>query len=547
VRPLERERSLRDVLAGLQLAAMSIPQALGYARIAGMPVVTGLYTLLLPPIAFAVFASSRYLVVAADSATAAILYGGISGLATPGSPRYVQLAGLTALLTAVLLLLARILKLGFLADFLSRTVLVGFLTGLGFQVGISVLGGMLGLEITAHRTLKQAAEIIRNLSHVNWLAIAVSVAVVGGIFLLQRWRARLPAPLIAVLVGIVASKVWRLADRGIAVIGHIDRGLPHVSLHISSWRETQDLIGIAFSCFVVILAQSAATARVYATRHRQELDEDADLLGLAAANASAAVSGTFVVNGSPTQTAMVEASGGTSQLAQIVKAVAVGLVVIWLTGTLEYLPRCVLGGVVFVIAVRLVDLEKLARMRRESPKEWAVALITALTVVVAGVLQGILVAMVLSLMRIVSHSYHPHTGVLVPGSDPPWQIVPAHYGAVSAPGIIIYRFGAPLFYANAGRFAREINTLLGPHPPAAEWVLVDAEAIDSVDYSAARVLRELQEEMAPLGVTLAFARVSPFLQADFDRHHVTEAVGSNRIFSRLHDALDTYSRSAAAT
>jgi SulP family sulfate permease len=534
---------MRDILAGLQLAAMNIPQALGYARIAGMPVVTGLYTLLLPPVAFAAFASSRYLVVAADSATAAILYGGLSGLAAVGTPRYVEFAGLVAVLTAVFLLLARILKLGFQADFLSRTVLVGFLAGVGVQVGIAVLGGMLGLEITALGSIHKVAEIVSGLPHANWLAIAISIAVVGCVMSLQRWRPKLPAPLVAVVLGMAASKFWGLAGRGIAVIGPVDRGLPHLALRVPTWSETQLLIGIAFSCFVVIVAQSAATARIYATRHHQALNEDADLLGLAAANAAAGMSGTFVVNGSPTQTAMVDASGGSSQLAQLSTSAVVVVVLLWLTTALQYLPRCVLGAIVFIIALRLIDLQKLATMRRESPGEFVLAAITAAVVVLAGVEQGIIVAMVLSLLRIVSHSYRPHTGVVIPIGEGPWQIIPARPGAISAPGLILYRFGAPLFYANAGHFVREINALLEPGTAGARWVIVDAEAIDSLDYSAARVVRELQEELALRGVTLAFARVSPFLHADLDRHGVTHVVGAQLLFATMHEALETFSHS----
>ncbi|HUN96963.1 MAG TPA: SulP family inorganic anion transporter, partial [Bradyrhizobium sp.] len=221
VRPLKRKRSIRDALAGVQLAAMNIPQALGYTKIAGMPVVTGFYTLLLPLIAFAAFGSSRYLVVAADSATAAILSGGLSALAPMGSAHYVQLASMVALLTAAFLVIARLLKLGFLADFLSQTVLVGFLTGVGFQVGIAVLGEMLGIEITTHRTVLQVIELWRDRNQLHWQTLAVSVAVVATIFLLARLSKKIPGPLIAVLGTEIASVVWNFSGRGIAVVGPV--------------------------------------------------------------------------------------------------------------------------------------------------------------------------------------------------------------------------------------------------------------------------------------------------------------------------------------
>lgn len=540
VRPLSGSRAVRDALAGFQLAAMNIPQAMGYTKIAGTPVVAGFYTLLLPPLAFAAFGSSRYLVVAADSATAAILSGGLIGMAPLGSARYVELTSLVALLTALFLLAARLLKLGFLADFLSQTVLIGFLTGVGFQVGIAVLGEMLGLEITSHRTVWQLNDVLHKLPHVHLPTVAVSAVVVVGVLSLIRLFPKFPGPLLAVVAAEVASWGWNFAGHGITVIGPVAGGLPHLGLPHASSKDLQMLIGIAGSCFVMILAQSAATARFYAARHHQSLHENSDLVGLSAANAAAAFSGTFVVNGSPTQTAMVERSGGRSQLAQISTAIVVALVLLCLTKPLQYLPRCVLGAIVFIIAIKLIDLRKLSSIRRESPGEFWLAVTTAAVVVFVGVEQGIILAMVLSLLRIVAHSYRPHTGVLVADGDAAWRMSPPVTGAMTLPGLAIYRFGAPLFYANAGRFTEEIRSIVGAAPSPVRWLVVDAEAITNIDYTAARVLRDLHQGLSQAGVTLAFARVSPYLQADFDRHHITEAIGVEMIFAHLHDALNAF-------
>jgi high affinity sulfate transporter 1 len=540
MRPFNGARALRDSVAGIVLAAMNIPQALGYTAIAGMPAVTGFYTLLLPLLAFATFGSSRYLVVAADSATAAILAGGISGMATPASAKYVALAGTVALLTAAFLLVARLLRLGFIADFLSQTVLVGFLTGVGFQVGISVLGEMLGLEIHSRRTVLQVAQIVRGLPHVHVPSLLLSAAVVAGVLILARFAPRVPGPLIAVAGAIAASAAWNFAARGIAVIGPVAGGLPHLGLPHMSWNEIQLLIPVAGSCFVMIVAQSAATARIYAARNRQPLDENADLVGLSAANTAAALSGAFVVNGSPTQTAMLEGSGGRSQVAHVATAAVVALVLLFLTRPLQYLPRCVLGAIVFMVAIRLVDLRGMQGIRRESPGEYLLALTTAGVVVLWGVEQGIVLAMVLSLIRIVRHSYRPHTAVLTRADGGIWQLAPVVRGATTEPGLVIYRFGAALFYANAGRFSEEIRLLVGPAASSLCWLVVDAGAITNVDYTAARVVRELQEDLAHLGVALVFAHVQSDLKPDLDRHHLTEVIGANRIFYTLHEALDCY-------
>jgi SulP family sulfate permease len=534
--------AVRDVLAGVGLAAMNIPQVLGYTAIAGMPVITGLYTLLLPVIAFAAFGSSRYLVVAADSASAAIFAGGVSGLGAPGGARYIALAGMVALLTAGFLLLARLLKLGFIADFLSQTVLIGFLTGVGFQVGISVLGEMLGIKVSSHRTVMQLVEVARGLPGMHLPTVSLSVAVVGIVLVLRQAAPKLPGSMIVVVGAVAASAIWNFAGHGIGIIGPVAGGLPHLALHAVRWKDVEPLLTVAASCAVLILTQSAATSRIYAARHHQEVDENADLLGLSAANVVAALSGAFVVNGSPTQTAMAEGAGSQSQLAQVSTAVVVAGVLLFLTKPLQYLPVCVLGALVFLVAIRLVDWKSLRDIRVESPQEFALAMTTAVVVVVVGVEEGIVLAMVLSLLRVVRQSYHPHSGVMVAEAGGTWTLVEAAPGVVTEPGLVLYRFGAALFYANAGRFSQEVTRAVGPVPSPLRWVVVDAETMTHVDYTAARMVMELQKSLTDAGVELAFARMPWDAKADFDRHHLTEAIGPDRIFNRLHDAVDAFER-----
>src|SRR5262245_24087716 len=537
IRPISRATLLRDALSGLTLAAMNVPQALGYTKIAGTPVVTGLYTLLLPLVAFAAFGSSRYLVVAADSATAAILASGLSHMAQVASPHYVELTGLVALLTAAFLLLARLFRLGFLADFLSQTVLIGFLTGVGFQVGIAVLREMLGVPIASHRTLEQLAEVLRNLPRAHGTTISISASVVTVILAFRALAPRVPGPLFAVAGAAAAGAAFDFAGRGVAVVGPVPGGFPRIAVPHVSWGEIVALAPVAASCFLMIIAQSAATARAYAARHRETLDENADIVGLSAANAVAALSGTFVVNGSPTQTAMVESSGGRSQLAHLITAGVVALVLLFLTGPLQYLPQCVLGAIVFTIAVGLIDLRGLRDIGRESPGELRLALATAVVVVVVGVEQGILLAMVLSLLRHVRHSYRPYTAVLVEDGAGHWRPTAAVPGTLSGPGLVVFQFGADLFYANAGRFAEDVRGLIKRAPAPVNWLVVDAGAITNVDYSAARVLRDLHEDLTRDGVVLVLAHTQSSLQADLDRHRLTDVIGTDHIFDSLREVL----------
>jgi len=541
-RPFKPAAALRDGFAGITLAAMNIPQALGYTRIAGMPVVTGLYSLLLPAVAFAAFGSSRYLVVSADSATAAIFAASLSSMAAPASARYVALAGAVALLTAAFLLLARLLKLGFIADFLSQTVLTGFLTGVGFQVGIAVLGEMLGVPISSRRTLVQLSEVLSRLPHAHLPSVAVSALTVVTLLLFRRFAPRVPGPLMVVAGAMAASAMWDFSGHGIAVIGPVAGGLPHLGLPDVGMKDLPLLLSTAASCCIMIITQSAATARIYAERHQQRLDANADLAGLSAANAVAGLSGAFVVNGSPTQTAMVESAGAQSQVAQLATAVAVALVLLFLTRPLQYLPQCVLGALVFVIAIRLIKLRTILELRRESPGDFALSLTTAAVVVAAGVEQGILLAMILSLLRVVSHSYHPHTGVMVPNIIGTWDLIPVSTVSVTKPGLVIYRFGAELFYANANRFAEEVTCLVGGTPSPVRWLIADAEAITRLDYSASRVLAELLRSLKDRGVQFGLARAPWGLKSDLARHHVTELIDPSMNFSRLHDAMDAFEK-----
>jgi len=527
----------RDVLAGLSLASMSIPQVLGYTRIAGMPLVTGLYTALLPVLAFALFGASRQMVVAADSATAAIFAGALRSMAEPMSAHYVQLAGMVALLSAAMLLLARLFQLGFLADFLSRTVLVGFLGGVGLQVAIAMCGDMLGLATASHAPLQQLLELARQLAHVNAAEAALSLAVLLCMWGGTRFAPKLPVGLALVLGAIAASAAFGFEQHGVAVVGALPGGLPPLGWPSLDWREVLALLPVAASCVVMIIAQSAATSRSFALRHGETVDANRDLLGLSAANAAAACSGAFVVNGSPTQTAIADQAGARSQLAQVVFAVVSFSVLLWLTGALQYLPRCVLAALVFTIALRMIDLQGLRNIRGESRGEYRLALLTAATVVGVGVETGILLAIVLSLLRHVQHSYRPHTGVLQRGPGGEWQIEPCRPGVVTEPGLLVYRFGADLFYANERRFSDEVRALVDGAAPPLRGLVVDASAMSDLDYSAAQSLRQLITELQQRGIVLAFGRVSPALLADMQRHGIAAALGAQHLHATLHEAL----------
>ncbi|MBV1836495.1 SulP family inorganic anion transporter [Acetobacter estunensis] len=530
---------LRDVVAGLTLASVNIPQVLGYTRIAAMPAVTGLYTALLPPLAFALLGSSRHLVVAADSATAAILSGGLAPLAEPGSPHYVAMVGVVTLLCAAFLLVGRIFRLGFLADFLSLTVLMGFLTGVGLQVSLTMLPEMLGLHITGPTALIVFARTLTAFMHLHplsaFLSLATVLCVTGG----RRFVPDAPIPLLVIVFAIAASWYWHFSDRGVAVIGPVADGLPSLHLPWLSWNETLELLPVAASCVFVIIAQSVATARSFATRFHESLDADADILGLSAANLAAAISGAFTVNGSPTQTAMGVRAGARTQRAQVVFSLTALVVLLFLTAPLQFLPRCVLASIVLVIAMGMVNMKGIRALRHESPGEFRLALITAAAVVAINVQQGIFLAIAISLFRHVRHSYEPHTMILHPRPNGRgFEAEPATPGSESEPGLVIYRFGADLFYANSTHFADDIREIVAHAPSPVHCLVLDASAMTDIDYSAAQTMRELLAELSSEHVTVFLGRVSPWLRSDMDRHGLTALIGAERIRSTLHEAVE---------
>lgn len=547
--PIDRRRLPMDVAAGVTLAALGIPEVMGYTSIAGMPVITGLYTILVPIAIFALLGSSRHLVVGADSATAAILAAGLAGMAPIASPQYVALAGWLAIITGVILLLARLVKLGFIADFLSRSVLVGFLTGVGIQVAMGQVGDMLGIPAPTYTkwlqrssgTIEKFVKTLGDLGSANaatiWVSVGVIVVTVGA----KLINPRIPGALIAVIGAIFVSWQWDLGPgHGVNTLGTVPGGLPAFRLpdYGLTWSQFSALVPTGFAIFIVILAQSAATARAYAARYEEQFDENVDLDGLALANVSAGLSGTFVVNGSPTKTQMVDGAGGRSQVAMLTTAVIVLIVLLFLTKPLQYMPNAVLASVVFVIGIELIDVTGMRKIWRARRDEFAVAAVTALVVVAVGVEQAIVLAIVLSILDHLRRSYRPNDAVIVVNDAGDFQAAPITAGATTRNGVVVYRFAADLYYANTNRFNEEILEIVGEGPPRVRALVLDAGAVFDIDYSGGETLKQVFNELHDRGVTLALANVLPAARHELDRYGVTELIGEDAYFASYAAAIE---------
>ena len=539
--PLSGSQIPTDIVAGVTLATLAIPEVMGYTRIAGTPVITGLFTILIPMMLYAFFGSSRHLVVGADSATAAVLAAGLVGLAAIGSPEYVAYASLLALLAGIMLIAARLVKLGFLANFLSRTVLVGFLTGIGIQVGISQLHDMLGLTGHGLSPVQELSNDIAQISRINIYSLLLSIAVLVIIFGFRNLSKKIPAALIAVLSTIVASYTLNLGSH-LSVLGRIPSGLPALGWPNApiTWNILQQLLPTAFSMFVIILAQSAATSRAYAARYNEEFNENVDLVGLGIANLGAGLSGTFVVNGSPTKTEMVDTAGGRSQVSQLTTVTIILAVLLFLTGPLSYMPIAALAAVVFVIAVKLVDVRQMREILIERPAEFWVATITAGIVVFVGVEQGIIAAMILSLFAHTRHGYKPTNTLVTVDSNGVRQSVPVASGAQFLPGMIVYRFNHSMYYANADLFKTEVLGLTSGAHGSVSWFCLDGASMDDVDFSAAAALRETYELLKQRKVRLVLVQIQESVRAELDRSKITDLIGKQYIFNTVHELEYAY-------
>jgi len=492
LRPLSRGRSVRDALAGVNLACINVAQVLGYARIAGMPVVTGLYTLLLPPVAFALLGSSRHLVVAADSATAAILASSLSLIAAPSSAHYVALVEALALLTAVMLLLARLFKLGFLADFLSRTVLSGFLAGVGAQVAIAMLGDMLGVAETSRNSLIRVWQVLGGLPAASTATLALSAAVIAAILLGKRFVPRWPVPLAA-------------------IIG------------------------------MVVMVQTAATTQAFPSEPDRPPDVDRDFIGVGAGSVLAGLAGTFPVNASPPRTATVAQTGGRSQLAGIVAVAIVVALMVAGTALLRNVPLAALGGVLFFVAYRIVRVRQIAAVYQASFGEFMLIVATMAAIVVLPIEQGVGVGIALSLLHGIWTTTQARLVIFerVPGTTI-WWPRSARTKGETEPGVVVAGMQAPLSFLNANAFRADARAALQSAPEPPRLFVLEATGIVEIDYTAAQALIGFIRECHERGVLFAIARLeSERAQDALTRFHVHEVLDPDRIFHSVEEAIRT--------
>ena len=542
VRRYERGWLRGDVLAGITVAAYLIPQVMAYAVVAGLPPVTGLWATLAPLAIYAVLGSSRRLSVGPESTTAlmtAVAVGAIAG-GDPG--RYAALASALALMVGGICLLGYIGSLGFLADLFSRPVLIGYMAGIAVLMIVSQWGKVTGTTVRGDSPLRETAYAVRHLGEANAATVLLAIGVLVFLLVMSRVLPHSPAPLLGMLIGAAAVAAFDLKDRGLTVVGAIPARLPTPALPDVSLHDLSSLALPAIGLTLVAYSDNILTARAFAEQGEQ-LDSNQEFLALGAANVGAGLFHGFPVSSSGSRTVIGVSMGSKSQVYSLVALIAIILTMLFFEPVLAAFPNAALGAVVVFAALRLIDVAELRRIARFRRSELAIALSTTVGVLVFGVLVGIGVAIGLSILDLLRRVARPHDGVLgyVPGV-PGMHDVDDYPHAHQVPGLVVYRYDSPLFFANAQDFLKRALEAVEDAETPPEWFLLNAEANVDVDLTSVDALEQLRQTLADRGIELALARVKYETQTDLAAVGLTEKLGNDRIFMTLPTAVEAYLR-----
>ncbi|MGW3244562.1 sulfate permease [Streptomyces sp. NPDC001070] len=528
-----------DLLAGITVAAYLVPQVMAYAELAGLPPVAGLWAVLAPLALYALLGSSRQLSVGPESTTALMTATAVAPLASGDPGRYAVLAAALAVVVGLLAVVAWAVRAGFVADLLSRPVLVGYLAGVAFIMIIDQLPKLTGVPVTGDAFFPQLVSFVRNLPQAQVGTVVFAAAALLFLFLVQRYVPRAPGPLLAVVIGTVVVGVFGLEEHGIAVIGQVPAGLP--SPELPTPGDLARLLLPAVGVLLVGYTDFVLTARAFAGPDADRLDNNQELLALGAANLGAGALHGFPVSSSASRTALGVSAGSRTQLYSLVTLVAVVCVLLFLNPVLSAMPSTVLGAIVVFAACRLIDLAGFRRLAAFRRRELLLALACLVGVLALDILYGVMVAVALSVAEMLVRVARPHDAVegLVPGLAG-MHDVDDYPEARTIPGLLVYRYDSPLFFANAEDFRRRALASVDRQHDKVRWFVLNTEANVEVDITALDALDALRRELAERGIVLALARVKQDLLDDLDAYGLTGTVGRERIFPTLPTAVEAY-------
>ncbi len=533
-----------DLIAGIVLVTLLVPQGMAYAELAGLPVITGLYTTILCLTAYALFGPSRKLVLGPDSSLGPMIAASIIPImavqsSNPGEA--VALASMLALLVGAIMIIAGVARLGFVADLLSKPTQIGYMNGLALTILIGQLPKLLGFSTDANGLIGEASAFIQGIAHGEVVAAAAGIGLLSLalVLILDRWLPRIPGVLVAVVAAVTLSAVFELGAKGVSLVGTLPKGLPPFTIP-NVWEHLPLLIGGAFGIALVALTDTISTASSFAARSKQEVNGNGEMIGIGAANMAAGLFQGFPVSVSGSRTAVAEQAGAKTQVTGLVGAAAIIIMLLFVPGLLKNLPQPTLGAVVIAAALSLADIKGVLRLYRQRRTECMLAIVAFLGVALLGVLQGIAIAVLLSILNVFRRAWWPYQTTLgrVPG-------LPGHHdtsmypGAEHLPGVLVYRFDAPLLFANSRTFKEQVRRLV-KNQPKLKYIVIAAEPITDVDTTAADMLLTLDQELNAKGISLVFAGLKDPVRAKLQQYELVGPLSPDHFFPTLDTALAVY-------
>jgi high affinity sulfate transporter 1 len=543
IRGYQRAWLPNDLVAGLVLTAVLVPVGMGYAQAAGLPPITGLYATIVPLVVYAVFGPSRVMVLGPDSSLAAVIAAVILPLGGSDPDTAVALAGTLAILTGLIILVAGVVRLGFVTELLSRPVQLGYLYGIAITILVGQLPRLCGFSIEGRGLLTEVRDFVQGVAggQVNTPALAIGLGGILVILGLRRVWPLLPGVMVAVGLGIAAVAAFDLTDEGVKVIGVLPEGLPRLILPAVELNDVAALFSGALGIALVAVADTTVLSQSLAAQRDEVVDPNQELVALGAANLASGLFQGFAISSSASRTPVAVAAGARSQLTPLVGAATIALLLVFAPGALRNLPLPMLAAVVITAAIGLIDVAAVRRLYRVRRSEFVLWLAGFLGVALLGVLLGIFVAILLSLADFVRRAWRPHDAVLGREDElKGYHDIDRHPNARSIPGLLLYRFDAPLFFANAGYFRRRVRRLVAEASHPVRWVVVAAEPITDVDTTAADILFQLLDELRQQDITLAFAEMKGPVKDRLERYGLSAAVGPDRFFPTIGTAVDAY-------
>jgi len=536
-----------DLVAGITLAAIAIPEQMATARLGGFAPEIGFFAFVAGSVAFAVFGANRHLSAGADSTITPLFTGGLALLATTGSPHYLALAGMLALMVGLIVALSGVLRLGWIADLLSVPVTTGFLAGIAIHIIVSQLPGLLGLPAESGETLRRVGEIASSLHLTNPYSLALGFGVFAIVFVAERISARIPGALIGVVLATAAVVAFGLADRGVAVLGALPNGLPKPGMPLVSPDDAQALVPLALLIAIVVMVQTAATSRSFVQQQGEAPDVNRDFVGVGAGSVAAGLLGAFPVNASPPRTAIVAQTGGHSQMASILAAAIVLVLGAFGGSLLANVPQAALAGVLLFVAQRILRWQVFANVYRQAPVEFALIIITMIAIVALPIQTGVAIGIGLSLLHGIwsATRTQPIELAKVPGTSIWWPPSAANVGD-QIPGVLVAAFQAPLSFVNADRFKLGLRGMLDARHGSVKLIVLEASNIVEIDYTAAQALIETITYCHNSGATFAIARMESLrAQVALARFGIVDLVGPQHVFHSVDDAVRTLHSSQA--